>query len=95
MPYSADKDRGNFPGPSAASFGSKSRPITPSDSVDLDPYAKAIVVTGFGNLVILPVENTDDTTITFTDAPVGFVPPFRVRRVYATGTSASVATIDG
>ena len=77
-------------------FGSKSRNITPSDTVDLTMYAKAIVVTAAGNLVILPVGNTDNAggLVTFTAAPVGFIPPYRVRRVNATGTTASVSTID-
>lgn len=77
-------------------FGSKSRNITPSDTVDLTMYAKAINVTAAGNLVILPVGNTDNAAglVTYTAAPVGFIPPYRVRRVNATGTTASVSTID-
>lgn len=79
---------------SHGNFGSVGRVVTPNDSTDLDPYAKAVVVTAAGNLVILPVQNADGTTITFTACPVGFVPPYRVRRVLSTGTSASVATVD-
>ena len=45
------------------------------------PYPQAIVVTAAGNIVVLPMENDDDDTVTFTAAPCGFVPPFRVRRV--------------
>jgi hypothetical protein len=77
-------------------IGRKSVAITPSDTVDLAAYPKAIVVTAAGNLVVLPLMAADDGshTITFTAAVVGFVLPFRVRRVLATGTSASVATID-
>lgn len=77
-------------------FGSSGSNVTPSDTVDLTAYAKAVVVTVAGNLVILPSKNVDDGahTITFTGCPVGFIPPYRVRRVLATGTTASVATVD-
>lgn len=93
MPYDPSKDPSAGKINSGASFGRKGAVITPHDSNDLAEYAKAIVVTAFGNLVVLPVENADGTTITFTGAPVGFVPPFQVRRVMATGTTASVASI--
>lgn len=94
MPYDKTKDPNQTFQGSAGNFGSIGTPVTPSDTVDLNPYAKAVVVTATGNLVILPVQNTDGTTITFTGVPVGFIPPYRVRRVYATGTTASVATVD-
>lgn len=77
-----------------ARFGRSARAVTPSDTVDLKPYARAIVVIATGNLVILPVENADASTVTFTGVPVGFVPPFKVRRVLSTGTTASVVTVD-
>lgn len=93
MPYDPSKDPNAGKANSGASFGRKGAPITPNDNTDLAEYAKAIVVTAFGNLVILPVDNADGTTINFTGAPVGFVPPFQVRRVLATGTTASVASI--
>jgi hypothetical protein len=94
MPYDKTQDPlTTFQG-TQGNFGSLGRVVTPSDTVDLAPYAKAIVVTAAGNLVILPVQNTDGTTITFTGVSPGFVPPYRVRRVYLTGTSASVATVD-
>jgi hypothetical protein len=96
--YDATKDPGAFADANDVEiYGSKSRNIVPSDTVDLTPgYAKAIVVTAAGNLVILPVGNTDNAAglVTFTAAPVGFIPPYRVRRVNATGTTASVSTVD-
>jgi hypothetical protein len=95
MPYDALKEphsvRSNAP--TGATFGGSGAPITPHNTNDLATIAKAIVVTAAGNLVILPAKNDDATTITFTGVPVGFIPPFRVRRVLATGTTASVATI--
>lgn len=94
MSYDATKDPHANSAPARDLFGTKGRAITPSDTVDLNPYAKAIVVTAAGNLVILPAANADGSTITFTGAAVGFVPPYRVRRVLSSGTTASVATID-
>ncbi|MDX3971162.1 MAG: hypothetical protein QHD01_31840 [Bradyrhizobium sp.] len=94
MPYDSTKDPLTTFRGTQGNFGSLGRAVTPSDSEDLDPYAKAIVVTAGGDLVILPVRNADGDTITFTGVSVGFVPPYRVRRVMATGTSASVATVD-
>jgi hypothetical protein len=73
--------------------GTKSRAVTPSDTTDLDPYPLRVVVTEAGDLVCLPVMNSDSDTVTFVEAPVGFIPPFRVRRVLEDST-ASVATID-
>lgn len=84
--YSAGRRRG--------SRASKGKAITPSDTVDLTSYASGVVVTAAGNVKFLPSGNDDADTITVTAAPVGFVPPFQVRRVFATGTTASVASID-
>lgn len=95
MPYNAANDPwANAPTDNPDILGGSGAPITPSDTADLTTYAKAIVVTVAGNLVILPVKNADGTTITFTGSAVGFIPPYRVRRVMATGTTASVATVD-
>ena len=94
MAYSATKDpyRQMRENP-LQSFGRKGEVVTPSDTVDLDPYAKAIVVCAAGNLVIIPAENLSAHAITFTSCPVGFVPPYVVRRVKASGTTATVATV--
>ncbi len=77
-------------------LGRTSNAVTPSDTVDFTKYPKTLVVTAAGNLVVLPLTAADDGahTITFTGLPVGFIMPFRVRRVLATGTTASVATIE-
>lgn len=80
---------------SAVSPGTNSAVVSPSDTVDFTSYPKGIVVTAAGNLVVLPLKAADDGAhlITFTAAPVGFVVPFRVRRVMNTNTTATVATI--
>ncbi len=77
-----------------ASRFAKGKAITPHDTNDLTVYAAGVVVTAAGNLKVLPSQNADADTVTFTAAPVGFIPPFQVRRVFATGTTASVASLD-
>ncbi|MBX5131619.1 hypothetical protein HJB80_02790 [Rhizobium lentis] len=74
----------------ADSYGRKGAVITPGAS-DLDPIAKAVVMTATGDITIVPVDNANSATITFTGCPVGFIPPYQVRRVTAcTGTCASI-----
>lgn len=77
------------------SSGNNAAVVVPSDTNDFVAYPKAIVVTNGGNLVVLPLKALDDGAhlITFTGVATQFVPPFRVRRVMATGTTASVASI--
>lgn len=101
MPYDATKD----PNRTASARRSdarlartggytKSVPITPSDTVDLAKYAAAVVVVTTGNLKVIPAQNADADVVTITGAPVGFVTPFQVPRVIATGTTAVVASLD-
>lgn len=70
----------------------KSAAITPSDTVDLTSYARVVVIAA-GNAKVLPTQNDDAVGITFTGLTVGTVLPFNVRRVFATGTTASLATL--
>jgi len=62
--------------------------VTPSDTVDLPNVSRGIYVGGqAGNL---RVNLADDTTaIQFTSLAVGIVHPLAVKRVFATGTSAT------
>jgi hypothetical protein len=94
MPYDSTKDPMRNELWSPTSLGRKGRTVAPHDENDLDPYAKALIVTAAGDLSILPVENDDGDTIDFTALPAGTVIPYRVRRVLDTGTDATVATID-
>lgn len=73
------------------SFGRKSRIITPG-ATDLDPIAKSVVMLATGDITVVPVSNSDATTIAFVGVPAGWVCPFQVRRV--TAASVSVATIE-
>lgn len=94
MPYDRSKDPNATDRGMPLGFSKKGRVVTPSNGVDLDPYARAIVVVAAGDLVYLPSMNDDGDTVTVTDAPVGFNPPHQVRRVLATGTTATVVTVD-
>jgi hypothetical protein len=69
--------------------------VTPSDTVDLASYAAGLVVITAGNIKYIPSQNADADTITVTAAPVGFIIPHQVRRVFATGTTGAVATLEG
>lgn len=77
--------------PTPSSFGKKGRVIT-AGAADIDPIPKAIVTTSAGDLTVVPLNNADAVTIPFTGVPVGFVPPFVVRRV--TAATATLATIE-
>lgn len=79
--------------PNRDTLGNNSAAVTPSDTVDFTSYPKGLVVTVAGDLRVLPLKGIDGTYITFTGVLAGFVVPFRVRRVQATGTTASCATI--
>lgn len=79
------------------SYGTTGAAITPNDSADLDPVAKAVVVTsiaGGTTLKVLPSGNGDSGWVTFAGVAVGFVPPYQVRRVH-TDTNCSVASVSG
>lgn len=82
-----------------SSFGGKSRTgadAAKSDTVDFTPYARSIVLLTAGTLKIIPAKNDDAKPIAWTESlPAGWICPFRVRRVFATGTSATFATIEG
>lgn len=95
MAYDDSKDPHANAAPTRETFGTKARAITPSDTVDLNPYPKAVVVSAAGNLVVLPLQNADGSTVTFTGVSPGFVVPFRVRRVMSTSTTASAIAVDG
>lgn len=66
----------------ASSLGRKGAVITPGNS-DIASEPKAIVCCATGNVTIVPVGNANSDTITFTGCPVGFIPPYIVRRVTA------------
>lgn len=82
----------NQPGPE--SLGRSGRLVVPSDSEDLPVVAKALVLTDGGNISVIPVANALDTPVPFIDVPTGYIIPFQVRRVMATGTTATAYTLE-
>lgn len=72
------------------SFGGRGE-IVPK-GVELDEIPKAVVCLSAGDIGIVPANNVNDDALWFEDVPVGFIPPFRVRRV-AQGTTCVVVGI--
>ena len=62
--------------------------ITPNDSADLSDFCRAIVV---GTEGVVKYHNFDGLVCTTASLPAG-VYPFQIRRVLATGTTASDLT---
>ena len=60
--------------------------VTPSDSTNLTNTARALYIGGAGNV---KVDTAGGDTVTFNSVASGSVLPVRVKRVYATGTSAT------
>ena len=72
----------------APDFSAKSiLAITPNDSTDLAFVTKALYVTADGNISIIAQEDADPVTLPVT---AGQIIPIRVKRVRATGTTATV-----
>ena len=64
-------------------------PITPADGADLATNCRYVYVGGAGNLIVYMALEPGTSARTFTGVPVGTVLPIRVRRVLATGTTAT------
>lgn len=60
--------------------------VVPHDSTELAVVSRAIYVGGAGNLAVLM---KNGVTATFQGVPAGTLLPIRVRRVNATGTTAT------
>ena len=76
------------------SFGQDGRLVTPHDSTNLDPIAKAVSVSSIAGGANLSIVTLKGTTINYVGITAGFVPPYRVMRVNATGTTCTVYTVD-
>ncbi len=61
--------------------------VTPSDSTDLGFCGRALYVGGAGTVVVDMVES--GSSISFVGVPAGTILPIRVKRVRATGTTAT------
>jgi hypothetical protein len=73
-----------------SSVSRTSVPIVTSDAVDLASYPKSVTALTAGTIVALPLKNADGAFVTFGAVLAGYVLPFRVRRINATGTSATL-----
>lgn len=70
---------GGAPSPDAS-------PAEISNTVDLPNFTRALYVGGGGNLKVKMMRGTE---VTFASVPTGAVLPICVRRVFATGTTAT------
>lgn len=61
--------------------------ITPDDETDVTNTTRAIYVGSAGDVAV--ILDDDETAITFGGVSAGLILPVRVRRVLATGTTAS------
>lgn len=64
--------------------------VTNHDSNNIPILPQALQVRVTGNFVVVL---DDDTTITYTAAPVGMVVPYPVKRVNSTGSTASLVAL--
>lgn len=60
--------------------------VTPNDSNDLDPYARALRIGGAGNVTI---QNARGESVLFANVQDGETLPCMVKRVMVTGTTAT------
>ena len=80
--------------PDEQSFARAGAQITPSDSADLASVCKGLWVAAEGTVRFTPVGNTDGTYITSGTLSAGTIIPYLVKRVWSTGTTATVASLD-
>lgn len=60
--------------------------VTPSNTIDLDPYARALRIGGTGDVTIL---NARGESVLFANVQDGETLPCMVKRVMVTGTDAT------
>ena len=76
------------PTPTYPMFPEDAAAVTPSDTVDL-PQFSVIFVGGGGNVKVTTAQGS---AVTFSGMNAGSVIPVRVRRVWSTGTTATLMT---
>jgi hypothetical protein len=67
--------------------------VVPSDTVDFTSYPRSVIVTVAGTVSALPLKNADASFVNFGSLAIGTVIPFRVRRINATNTSATLVAM--
>jgi len=63
--------------------------ITPSDTVDIRQTTNRLYVGGAGNIRVTLAGMAEDQFLNFTSVPVGTMLEIQVKRVWATGTTAT------
>jgi hypothetical protein len=63
--------------------------VVPSDTVDFASYPRSVQVTTAGTVSCVPLKSAD-TPVVFGSLAIGTTLPFRVRRINATGTTATL-----
>lgn len=76
------------PTPTYPMFPEDAAAVTPSDTTDL-PQFSVIFVGGAGNVKVTTAQGS---AVTFSGINAGSVIPVRVRRVWSTGTTATLMT---
>ena len=76
------------PTPTYPMYPEDAAAVTPSDTADL-PQFSVIFVGGAGNVKVTTAQGS---AVTFSGLNAGTVLPVRVRRVWATGTTATLLT---
>jgi hypothetical protein len=80
-------------GDSAEAPARKIGAVTPNDSTDLADTPKALWVSAAGTLNVVALNDAANTGTALGTLPVGTLVPIRVRRVRATGTTATVIAL--
>lgn len=62
--------------------------ITPNDGADLATNSRAIWIGGAGNLTVLLAGDT--ASVLISSIPAGTLLPIRAKRIYSTGTTATL-----
>ncbi len=91
MTYTAASDPYGRHAQDAETPARAASPVTPSDSTDLSPYAKALKCNAAGTLYVLPVGNYQAGNVTPVKLVVsaGEYVPIQVARVFATSTTVT------
>ncbi|MCA1572819.1 MAG: hypothetical protein LC798_21505 [Chloroflexi bacterium] len=66
------------------------RAVAPNDGADMNPPARALWVGGAGALSVIAWEDEDAAPVTISGVAAGTLLPIAVRRVRATGTTATL-----
>lgn len=80
--------------PDEQSFARAGDEITPSDSADLASVSKGLWIAAEGTVRFTPVGAEDGAYITSGTLAAGTIVPYLVKRVWLTGTTATVASIN-